>query len=169
MREWNGLKKGVGSAGLPGTRARSWAQRAGVACPARGLGLCAAGAHRPSSIPPILPPQFYVLRQKVMEMGLAASGWAVRARPRALTAWATGWAVPTPCARPRTPCGWRPGMFPSWLSAGRAPRRCPPPPPSSPFPPLPQGTEPAGTGKLNKFYPKDGFFVCAGCGAKLYE
>ncbi len=31
-----------------------------------------------------------------------------------------------------------------------------------------KGTEPAGTGKYNKFY-EDGEYVCAGCGTKLYE
>lgn len=31
------------------------------------------------------------------------------------------------------------------------------------------GTEAPGTGEWNKFYPKEGSFNCAGCGAKLYE
>lgn len=31
------------------------------------------------------------------------------------------------------------------------------------------GTEAPGTGEYNKFYPKEGSFNCAGCGAKLYE
>ena len=31
------------------------------------------------------------------------------------------------------------------------------------------GTEAPGTGEYNKFYPKQGSFNCAGCGAKLYE
>ena len=34
-----------------------------------------------------------------------------------------------------------------------------------------KGTEPAGSGELNKFYPKpnEGHFVCAGCGNPLYS
>jgi peptide-methionine (R)-S-oxide reductase len=34
-----------------------------------------------------------------------------------------------------------------------------------------KGTEPAGTGKLNKFYPKkgEGYFSCAACGNALYS
>eukprot|EP00998_Keelungia_sp_KM082_P008985 NODE_5161_length_720_cov_32.777403_g5138_i0.p1 GENE.NODE_5161_length_720_cov_32.777403_g5138_i0~~NODE_5161_length_720_cov_32.777403_g5138_i0.p1 ORF type:complete len:178 (-),score=25.33 NODE_5161_length_720_cov_32.777403_g5138_i0:59-592(-) len=31
-----------------------------------------------------------------------------------------------------------------------------------------KGTEPPGSGEYNKFYPEDGSFVCAGCGAVLY-
>jgi len=32
-----------------------------------------------------------------------------------------------------------------------------------------KGTEPAGTGEYNKFYPTDGHFVCRGCRAPLYS
>jgi len=31
------------------------------------------------------------------------------------------------------------------------------------------GTEAPGTGEYNKFYPKEGTFDCAGCGAPLYK
>lgn len=31
------------------------------------------------------------------------------------------------------------------------------------------GTEAPGTGEYNKFYPKEGSFNCAGCGAELYK
>ena len=32
-----------------------------------------------------------------------------------------------------------------------------------------KGTERPGTGKYDKFYPKDGHFACAGCGTPLYS
>jgi len=32
-----------------------------------------------------------------------------------------------------------------------------------------KGTEPAGTGEYDKFYPKDGYFACRACGAPLYS
>ena len=32
-----------------------------------------------------------------------------------------------------------------------------------------KGTERPGTGEYNKFYPKEGHFVCAGCGTPLYS
>ena len=32
-----------------------------------------------------------------------------------------------------------------------------------------KATEPATTGKYDKFYPKNGYFVCVGCGQKLYS
>lgn len=32
-----------------------------------------------------------------------------------------------------------------------------------------KGTEPAGTGEYDKFYPDSGYFACRGCGAPLYS
>ena len=32
-----------------------------------------------------------------------------------------------------------------------------------------KGTEPAGTGEYDKFYPTEGHFVCKGCGNPLYS
>ena len=32
-----------------------------------------------------------------------------------------------------------------------------------------KGTERAGSGEYNKFYPKEGHFVCAGCETPLYS
>jgi peptide methionine sulfoxide reductase MsrB len=56
-----------------------------------------------------------------------------------------------------------------------APRGAPGRPAPGPLPPHPaqynilrqKGTEPAGSGKYNKFY-EEGVYKCAGCGTALY-
>jgi hypothetical protein len=97
------------------------------------------------------PPRQEGRRAHSSWQGRAAGAWAPEPSP-SKQAW---------CAARRATCMQHPAPL---LTALPAPR---PPPPQ--FRILRQkGTEPAGSGKYNKFY-EDGTYTCAGCGTELYK